>query len=167
MQAAIYIMLLNTRNTLYLWFMAHTTPQVRQPNTKIRAKSQRRLRIPKIQRAYPDAPKPIHFNKEQFRPPTRRPKNKHPNLNTADLFRNGVAEIRNSEFPCKYAQPTQPNSWWRWTESNRRPSACKADALPIELHPHLDRNSPNMVGQGGLEPPTPRLSSVCSNQLSY
>ena len=24
-----------------------------------------------------------------------------------------------------------------------------------------------MVGQGGLEPPTPRLSSVCSNQLSY
>ena len=25
----------------------------------------------------------------------------------------------------------------------------------------------SMVGQGGLEPPTPRLSSVCSNQLSY
>lgn len=24
-----------------------------------------------------------------------------------------------------------------------------------------------MVGPGGLEPPTPRLSSVCSNQLSY
>ena len=24
-----------------------------------------------------------------------------------------------------------------------------------------------MVGQGGFEPPTPRLSSVCSNQLSY
>ena len=24
-----------------------------------------------------------------------------------------------------------------------------------------------MVGTGGLEPPTPRLSSVCSNQLSY
>jgi hypothetical protein len=23
------------------------------------------------------------------------------------------------------------------------------------------------VGQGGFEPPTPRLSSVCSNQLSY
>ena len=26
---------------------------------------------------------------------------------------------------------------------------------------------PVMVGQGGFEPPTPRLSSVCSNQLSY
>ena len=24
-----------------------------------------------------------------------------------------------------------------------------------------------LVGQGGFEPPTPRLSSVCSNQLSY
>ena len=24
-----------------------------------------------------------------------------------------------------------------------------------------------MVGQAGLEPATPRLSSVCSNQLSY
>ena len=28
-------------------------------------------------------------------------------------------------------------------------------------------HSKNVVGQGGLEPPTPRLSSVCSNQLSY
>jgi hypothetical protein len=27
--------------------------------------------------------------------------------------------------------------------------------------------APELVGQGGLEPPTPRLSSVCSNQLSY
>ena len=27
--------------------------------------------------------------------------------------------------------------------------------------------APILVGQGGLEPPTPRLSSVCSNQLSY
>ena len=25
----------------------------------------------------------------------------------------------------------------------------------------------NMVGLGGFEPPTPRLSSVCSDQLSY
>ena len=27
--------------------------------------------------------------------------------------------------------------------------------------------STHLVGLGGLEPPTPRLSSVCSNQLSY
>ncbi len=33
--------------------------------------------------------------------------------------------------------------------------------------PTLVRTSNQMVGQGGFEPPTPRLSSVCSNQLSY
>ncbi len=29
------------------------------------------------------------------------------------------------------------------------------------------RRAMEKMGQGGLEPPTPRLSSVCSNQLSY
>ena len=28
------------------------------------------------------------------------------------------------------------NCWWKLAESNPRPSACKADALPIELSPH-------------------------------
>ncbi len=28
---------------------------------------------------------------------------------------------------------TDPKKWWRMTGSNRRPSACKADALPAEL----------------------------------
>ncbi len=28
-------------------------------------------------------------------------------------------------------------SWWRMTGSNRRPSACKADALPAELILHI------------------------------
>ena len=33
-------------------------------------------------------------------------------------------------------QPTYENmSWWRRRESNPRPSACKADALPAELRP--------------------------------
>ena len=27
--------------------------------------------------------------------------------------------------------------WWRWGGSNSWPSACKADALPAELHPQL------------------------------
>jgi hypothetical protein len=35
----------------------------------------------------------------------------------------------------------------------------------VPLEPVLTKGS--LVGQGGLEPPTPRLSSVCSNQLSY
>lgn len=97
---------------------------------------------------------------------------------------------------------------WRRSDSNRRPPACKAGALPLsyapagdgvqQLHPNSKRATQRrrqrdtalrsgaaqvaspplrgiefqlrrnpMVGQGGLEPPTPRLSSVCSNQLSY
>jgi hypothetical protein len=58
------------------------------------------------------------------------------------------------------------NGWWRQTGSNRRPEACKATALPTELCPQLDVQ-PIMVGLGGLEPPTSRLSSARSNQLSY
>ena len=27
--------------------------------------------------------------------------------------------------------------WWRWWESNPWPPACRAGALPAELHPHL------------------------------
>jgi hypothetical protein len=66
--------------------------------------------------------------------------------------------------------------WWRQTGSNRRPEACKATALPTELCPRLSvfpdeagfcPASHVMVGLGGLEPPTSRLSSARSNQLSY
>ena len=61
-------------------------------------------------------------------------------------------------------------SKWRWWDSNSWPPACKAGALPTELHPHLDfysiqRLSP--MGLSGLEPPTSRLSGVRSNRLSY
>ena len=59
--------------------------------------------------------------------------------------------------------------WWRWTGSNRRHLACKASALPAELHPH---SGPvfalaDLVGLGRFELPTSRLSGVRSNQLSY
>lgn len=37
----------------------------------------------------------------------------------------------------------------------------------LSYAPVMVSNTRIMVGQGGLEPPTPRLSSVCSNQLSY
>ena len=30
--------------------------------------------------------------------------------------------------------------WWRWSGSNWRPPACKAGALPTELHPHYLHN---------------------------
>ena len=48
---------------------------------------------------------------------------------------------------------------WRRPGSNRQPPACKAGALPIELHPHL--------GVRGFEPRTSALSELRSNQLSY
>ena len=66
--------------------------------------------------------------------------------------------------------------WWRRPESNRRPPACKAGALPIELRPHSDpagsvaavgyRTHP-MVGPPGFEPGTSPLSGARSDQLSY
>ena len=29
------------------------------------------------------------------------------------------------------------NRWWRWRDSNPWPPACRAGALPTELHPHI------------------------------
>ena len=85
-----------------------------------------------------------------------------------------------------------PRIWWRLGESNSWPPACKAGALPTKLSPQLKISMyavcpiPNssialvlhsgetmfrwpslMVGLTRLELVTPRLSSVCSNQLSY
>ena len=71
------------------------------------------------------------------------------------------------------AAGTSAKRWWRQTESNRRPQACKASALPIELCPlrsnqHPQRRpSDGLVGLGRFELPTSRLSSARSNQLSY
>ena len=68
---------------------------------------------------------------------------------------------------------TREVSWWSQSGSNRRPSRCKRDALPAELWPRpfdgFARCRPklNMVGLGGVEPPTSPLSGVRSNQLSY
>ena len=66
-------------------------------------------------------------------------------------------------------------TWWRRWDSNPRPPGCKPGALPIELRPrptldtdaHLEELDGRVVGLGGLEPPTLRLSGVRSNHLSY
>ena len=87
--------------------------------------------------------------------------------------------------------------WWRWWDSNPWPPACRAGALPAELHPHnriigfcfspfsLHYQSAGrttrfklclctsvpcafaLVGPSGLEPPTSCLSGTRSNLLSY
>ena len=71
------------------------------------------------------------------------------------------------------------NPWWRWGGSNSWPPACKAGALPAELHPHgaffkafsivfsFSFVWKNVVGLTRLELVTSRLSGVRSNQLSY
>ena len=68
-----------------------------------------------------------------------------------------------------FVKTSRPRLWWSQTGSNRRPHACKARALPTELWPRFKtRPHPKaVVGLGGLEPPTSRLSSARSNQLSY
>ena len=80
---------------------------------------------------------------------------------------------------CRAGLPTGATrggeDWWSQTGSNRRPPACKAGALPTELQPRGQHGQMaggqmvggQMVGQGGFGPPTSRLSSARSNQLSY
>jgi hypothetical protein len=75
-----------------------------------------------------------------------------------------------SSFGLRHGLPSRSSEgsegWWSRTGSNRRPPACKAGALPAELRPLMPPQR-GMVGLGGLEPPTSRLSSARSNQLSY
>ena len=81
---------------------------------------------------------------------------------------------RHPSFPREEATilatiPLELREWWSRTGSNRRHPACKAGALPAELRPLIifPMDIEEMVGLGGLEPPTSRLSSARSNQLSY
>ena len=99
--------------------------------------------------------------------------------------------------PGNRASPHSCVEWWRRPDSNRRPPGCKPGALPTELRPLADctfagsalsgsallalcpheyvsgspvpgpRRVPALVGLGGFEPPTSRLSGGRSNQLSY
>ena len=73
-------------------------------------------------------------------------------------------------FSCRYRSggtTVEHPQWWSWSGSNRRPTACKAAALPAELQPHTVSSNQSMVGLVGFEPTTPALSRRCSNQLSY
>ena len=63
-------------------------------------------------------------------------------------------------------QFSKSRNWWSRSGSNQRHPACKAGALPAELIPR-NKSVREMVGLSRFELLTPRLSSVCSNQLSY
>jgi hypothetical protein len=55
--------------------------------------------------------------------------------------------VRNTRFRTAPAY----NTWWSQAGSNRRPSACKADALPAELWPRstLPGHSTALQDTGG------------------
>ena len=64
-------------------------------------------------------------------------------LNYVPIYNGGGGQIRTAEpegadlqsaaFSHFATPPQYLIKWWRMTGSNRRPSACKADALPAEL----------------------------------
>ncbi len=62
-----------------------------------------------------------------------------------------------------------PKIWWALTGSNRRHSACKADALPTELSALIGSNffDFKMAQRTGLEPATLGVTGRYSNQLNY
>lgn len=90
---------------------------------------------------------------------------------TRNIWARTHAVSRDGTKPAPTAPPHHPSQnqrpGWRRSDSNRRPPACKAGALPLSYAPSPAESRQTLVGQGGLEPPTPRLSSVCSDQLSY
>jgi hypothetical protein len=102
------------------------------------------------------APEPdSHFQRSRStlhatrnRPPQRRrPKPTPPHGHAASLPQEKQQHAETGPFPvtsCRSSDPSRPprsrppkgSRAWRRTESNRRPPACKAGALPIELRPH-------------------------------
>ena len=50
------------------------------------------------------------------------------------------ARRRHWSFLC-FLSFSKERKWWRWGESNSWPPACKAGALPAELHPRFEQGS--------------------------
>ena len=135
-----FIMLLNTRDFCNLWPQARThQPWSDNPIAKTRTsfclscsrnQAQTGTRIQTHQNLFTLTKNNLFLNIEAG--------SKHPACCAADLFRNNSRRKPKLDFPHKrslrHRTPGNTN-WWRWTESNRRPPACKAGALPIELHP--------------------------------
>ena len=57
-------------------------------------------------------------------------------------FQGTKVSARIPQYICDFFEP-YIRLWWRWGESNSWPSACKADALPAELHPHIPSRFPD------------------------
>jgi hypothetical protein len=132
------------------------TPLPRSDNPSQRTRTNFLLptRVENINRyTHPDAPKPIHPDKEQFCSSTLKLGANIRFLSIRPLQERTKRKSK-LDFPHKQSQPKPSlftHKWWRWTESNRRPPACKAGALPIELHPQ------SFVSGNRLAPSVSRL----------
>src|SRR5438045_7507219 len=73
-------------------------------------------------------------------------------------------EARRTHDGCAWLSPDEPQSrWWSQPESNRRPPACKAGALPTELWPRAGASLTVEVEVAGwtlLEPEAVVIGSV-------
>ncbi len=74
------------------------------------------------------------LTKNSFVPPKQLDWEQHP-ISRFPTFTGTTTKKPKLDFPHNISKPPSNPTWWRWTESNRRPPACKAGALPIELHP--------------------------------
>ena len=82
-----------------------------------------------------------------------------------NVFRGRCRLAAKTGNSIRFPHFVKSRSRWSVRGSNPRPPACKAGALPAELTPPV--SAPARVGQERFELSTPRLSSACSNQLSY
>ena len=76
------------------------------------------------------------FFPRQSRVVSCKQKTPRPHRRPVNLFTCSRTHTNKTIHSIKYAYvPDKPRSWWSQTESNRRPPACKAGALPTELWP--------------------------------
>ena len=136
----------------------------------------------------------IHSDKEHARPSGNAPRGRHRRRPTCpdstiapnsrlpcDTANSPATACNSSDQPCRSTAPDMPTSptWWRRSDRTDDPLLAKQVLSQLSYAPNsssarssqiglrCDQHDAALVGQGGFEPPTPRLSSVCSNQLSY
>jgi hypothetical protein len=75
---------------------------------------------------------------------------------------------RSSMPPADFLSGQRPERKWRRSDSNRRPPACKAGALPLSYAPAGDNaNSSSRIRQRGIAHATPRHDAARRGSLLY
>ncbi len=69
---------------------------------------------------------------------------------TIDWYRRKESNLHFLVRSEGYTPLYDSGKWWRWTGSNRRHLACKANALPTELHPQFGGPKGNRTPADGV-----------------